>query len=158
MWKANSAARGCCSWGSTAAGSTRFGADYGFTDPDDIRYLSCKTTITGQIIEEPDWDTLRAQARDWFADVEGCAVCEIHGMRNGGVLEKKAADIIREKTGLPVVCASELFSGLSSLERAASAVLNAACCPSRRTLSPRSPRAFSRTRHPCRNPDRALGL
>ena len=110
-------------------GIDRFGADYGFTDPDDIRYLSCKTTITGQIIEEPDWDALRVQARDWFADVEGCAVCEIHGMRNGGVLEKKAADIIREKTGLPVVCASELFSGLSSLERAASAVLNAGLLP-----------------------------
>ena len=110
-------------------GIDRFGADYGFTDPDDIRYLPCKTTITGQVIEEPDWDVLRANARGWFADVEGCAVCEIYGMRNGGVLEQKAADIIREMTGLPVVCASELFSGLSSLERAASAVLNAGLLP-----------------------------
>lgn len=110
-------------------GIDRFGADYGFTDPDDICYLPCKTTITGQVIEEPDWDVLRANARDWFADVEGCAVCEIYGMRNGGVLEQKAADIIREMTGLPVVCASELFSGLSSLERAASAVLNAGLLP-----------------------------
>ena len=110
-------------------GVDRFGAEYGFTDPDDVRYLPCKTTITGQIIEEPDWDALRANAREWFADVEGCAVCEIYGMRNGGVLEQKAAEIIREKTGLPVVCASELFSGLSSLERAASAVLNAGLLP-----------------------------
>lgn len=110
-------------------GIDRFGADYGFTDPDDICYLPCKTTITGQIMEEPDWDELRANARDWFADAEGCAVCEIYGMRNGGVLEQKAAEIIREKTGLPVVCASELFSGLSSLERAASAVLNAGLLP-----------------------------
>ena len=103
-------------------GVDRFGAEYGFTDPDDVRYLPCKTTITGQIIEEPDWDALRANAREWFADVEGCAVCEIYGMRNGGVLEQKAAEIIREKTGLPVVCASELFSGLSSfLDEAAQA-------------------------------------
>ena len=45
------------------------------------------------------------------------------------MLEKKAADILRAQTGLPVVCSSELFSGLSSLERAASAVLNAGLLP-----------------------------
>lgn len=110
-------------------GIARYGADYGFTDPDDICYLPCQTTITGQVLEEPDWDTLRANARAWFSDVEGCAVCEIHGMRNGGVLEHKAARILAEQTGLPVVCASELFTGLSSLERAASALLNAGLLP-----------------------------
>ncbi|MDY5972207.1 MAG: hydantoinase/oxoprolinase N-terminal domain-containing protein, partial [Butyricicoccus sp.] len=110
-------------------GIERFGADYGFTDPDDIRYLPCRTTITGQVLEEPDWDFLRAHAADWFSDVEGCAVCEIYGMRNGGVLERKAASILGAATGLPVVCASTLFGGLSSLERAASAVLNAGLLP-----------------------------
>ena len=110
-------------------GIARFGADYGFTDPDDIRYLPCKTTITGGIQEEPDWNILRFHAREWFSDAESCAVCEIYGMRNNGILEKKAAQILREETALPVVCASELFSGMSSLERAASAVLNAGLLP-----------------------------
>lgn len=110
-------------------GVARYGADYGFTDPDDIRYLPCKTTITGGIVEEPDWDTLRHNANAWFAGAEACAVCEIYGMRNGGVLETKAARIIEEQTGLPTVCASALFGGLSSLERAASAVLNAGLLP-----------------------------
>ena len=110
-------------------GIERYGADYGFTDPDDIRYLKCRTTITGQVLEEPDWDLLRRNAKDWFAGAEGCAVCEIYGIRNGGVLEKKAAQIIGETTGLPVVCSSSLFGGLSSLERAASAVLNAGLLP-----------------------------
>ena len=110
-------------------GIERFGADYGFTDPDDIRYLPCKTTITGQIVQEPDWDFLRDHAQEWFSEVEGCAICEIYGTRNHGILEKKAAQIIHETTGLPVVCASSLFSGLSSLERAASAVLNAGLLP-----------------------------
>ena len=32
-------------------GIAQFGADYGFTDPDDIVYLPCKTTITGQILQ-----------------------------------------------------------------------------------------------------------
>lgn len=110
-------------------GIARFGAEYGFTDPDDICYLPCRTTITGRIIEEPDWNRLKNNAKDWFAGVEGCAICEIYGMRNGGILEKKAARIVEEQTGLPVVCASELFGGLSSLERSASAVLNAGLLP-----------------------------
>ncbi|MDO5785536.1 MAG: hydantoinase/oxoprolinase family protein [Eubacteriales bacterium] len=110
-------------------GIARFGANYGFTDPDDIRYLPCKTTITGEVQVEPDWNILRSHAKEWFSDVESCAVCEIYGMRNDGILEKKAAQILREETALPVICASELFSGMSSLERAASAVLNAGLLP-----------------------------
>lgn len=110
-------------------GIARFGADYGFTDPDDIVYLPCKTTITGQVTQEPDWALLHAHAKEWFRDAEGCAICEIYGTRNHGVLEKQAAAIIQQETGLPVVCASSLFSGLSSLERAASAVLNAGLLP-----------------------------
>lgn len=110
-------------------GMAKHGGRYGFHDPDDICYLPCRTTITGEIHEEPDWAELEAHAAEWFADVEGCAICEIHGMRNNGVLEKKAARIIYEKTGLPIACASTLFSGLSSLERAASAVLNAGLLP-----------------------------
>ncbi len=110
-------------------GIERYGAEYGFTDPDDIRYLPCRTTITGQIEQQPDWEYLRAHAKEWFSDVEGCAVCEVYGIRNGGVLEKQAAQIVREQTGLPTVCASTLFRGLSSLERAASAVLNAGLLP-----------------------------
>lgn len=123
-------------------GMKKYGASYGFTDPDDIRYLPCKTTITGRIDEEPDWDILRQNAAEWFAGVEACAVCEIYGMRNGAVLEKKAAQIIREQTGLPTVCASLLFGGISSLERAASAVLNAGLLPVTKDFLDAVTRAF----------------
>ena len=57
-------------------GVERFGADYGLTDPDDVRYLPCKTTIDGKILEEPNWETLRTNAKEWFHDVEAAAVCE----------------------------------------------------------------------------------
>ena len=110
-------------------GVAKYGADYGFTDPDELRYLACRTTITGQVLEQPDWDLLRQNAREWFSDAECCAVCEIHGMRNGSVLEKESAAIIEKETGLPVLCASQLFSGLSCLERAASTLLNAGLLP-----------------------------
>lgn len=115
-------------------GIAKFGADYGFTDPDDIVYLPCKTTITGQILQEPDWALLRAHAKEWFSGAEGCAICEIYGMRNNSVLEKQAASVIQQEIGLPIVCASELFSGLSSLERAASAV-TPDCCRSHAVFS-----------------------
>lgn len=123
-------------------GIAKYGAAYGFTDPDDIRYLSCRTTITGGIEQQPDWDLLRANAKDWFAGVEACAVCEIYGMRNGAVLEQQAARIVQEQTGLPTVCASLLFGGLSSLERAASAVLNAGLLPVTRDFLASVQRAF----------------
>lgn len=110
-------------------GISRFGADYGFTDPDAICYLPCRTTITGKILEEPDWDSLRANAQDWFGDAEGCAVCELNGVRNGGVLEAQAARILSDEVGIPAVQASSLFGGLSSLERSASALLNAGLLP-----------------------------
>ena len=62
-------------------GVAKYGAEYGFTDPDALRYLACRTTITGQILEEHDWEMLRENGREWFSDAEYCAVCEIHGMR-----------------------------------------------------------------------------
>ncbi|MBS5282131.1 MAG: hydantoinase/oxoprolinase family protein, partial [Butyricicoccus pullicaecorum] len=105
-------------------GIARNGARFGLNDPDDIRYLPCRTTIRGEVLEEPDWSVLRQHAREWFFDVEAVAVCEIFAVRNEGVVEKKAAQIIEEETGLPVVVSSTLFGDLSSLERAASALLN----------------------------------
>lgn len=110
-------------------GIARNGARFGLNDPDDIRYLPCRTTIRGEVLEEPDWDTLRRHAKEWFSDVEAAAVCEIFAVRNQGVLEKKAARIIQEETGLPTVTSSTLFGDLSSLERAASALLNAGLIP-----------------------------
>lgn len=110
-------------------GIEKYGAAYGFTDPDELRYLACRTTITGQVLQEPDWEALRRNAHEWFAGAECCAVCEIHGMRNGCILEREATRIIEAETGLPALCASQLFHGLSALERAASAVLNAGLLP-----------------------------
>lgn len=55
-------------------GIARNGARFGLNDPDDIRYLPCRTTIRGEVLEEPDWSVLRQHAREWFSDVEAVAV------------------------------------------------------------------------------------
>ena len=119
-------------------GIDRFGADYGFTDPDDICYLPCKTTITGQIMEEPDWDELRANVREWFADAEGCSVCEIYGMRNGGVLEQKAAEIIRERPACLWCAPASCFPAFPAWSARRARCLTRVCCPSRRISLQRS--------------------
>lgn len=123
-------------------GIARNGARFGLNDPDDIRYLPCRTTIRGEVLEEPDWSVLRQHAREWFSDVEAVAVCEIFAVRNEGVVEKKAAQIIEEETGLPVVVSSTLFGDLSSLERAASALLNAGLIPITRDFLNAAKQAF----------------
>lgn len=123
-------------------GIARNGARFGLNDPDDIRYLPCRTIIRGEVLEEPDWSVLRQHAREWFSDVEAVAVCEIFAVRNEGVVEKKAAQIIEEETGLPVVVSSTLFGDLSSLERAASALLNAGLIPITRDFLNAAKQAF----------------
>ena len=123
-------------------GIERNGAPYGLTDPDDIRYLPCRTTIQGKILEEPDWALLRRHAKAWFHDVEAAAVCEIYAIRNQGVLEQKAAEIIAEETGLPVMQSSALFGDLPSLERGASALLNAGLLPITREFLDAAEAAF----------------
>lgn len=69
-------------------------------------------------------------------------MCEIFAVRNEGVVEKKAAQIIEEETGLPVVVSSTLFGDLSSLERAASALLNAGLIPITRDFLNAAKQAF----------------
>lgn len=69
-------------------------------------------------------------------------MCEIFAVCNEGVVEKKAAQIIEEETGLPVVVSSTLFGDLSSLERAASALLNAGLIPITRDFLNAAKQAF----------------
>ena len=60
------------------------------------------------------------------------------------MLEKKAAEILKEETGLSSVCASQLFSGLSSLERSTGALLNAGLLPVMQEFLSAVQTAFSR--------------
>lgn len=107
----------------------RLGGISGLTDIDQIYFLDAETTITGEIIREPDWDTFLRDSRNWIADAEALGIVEVHAMKNGGVLEKKAKQLIREHYNIPSVCGYELFSDLNSIIRGSSVLLNGRLIP-----------------------------
>ena len=111
-------------------GTAARGGGSGLPEVDKIRFLPCKTTIDGRIIEEPDWELLRREAAAWFAGDEAICIVEQYAMRNAGTLEYKARDVLRQAfPELPIVCGGDLFSDLYVFQRAASALLNGGLLP-----------------------------
>lgn len=107
----------------------RLGGISGLTDFDQMYFLDSETTITGEIIKEPDWDKFISDAAPWLSDAEALAIVEVHAMKNGGILEKKAKKLINDHFNLPSVCGYELFSDLNSIIRGASVLLNGRLIP-----------------------------
>lgn len=107
----------------------KVGAKYGFHDLNDIFYEERVTTLSGEMIRNPDWEQFSSTIEERFGDCAGVGIVEIYAMRNGGILEKEAKKLIQEKLDIPVTCSNELFSDLGSLPRGASALLNARLIP-----------------------------
>lgn len=111
-------------------GAAARGAESGLPPAQEIRFLSCKTTIDGRILAEPDWEALKRDAEAWFAGDEAICIVETHAMRNGGVLEYRARDILRERfPDIPMICGNDLFDDLYVFQRASSALLNGGLLP-----------------------------
>lgn len=107
----------------------KVGARYGFQNPEDIYYEDRITNLAGEILREPDWEKLSSTIEERFGDCDGVGVVEIYAMRNGGVLETGAKKRIEQALHIPVTCGHELYSDLGSLQRGASALLNARLIP-----------------------------
>ncbi len=95
----------------------------------ELYHLDCKTTFSGTVEREPDWDILRANTESWFGDVDTVGIVEMYAMRNGGVVEQRAAEVLRERFSGTIVCGHELFLDLYCMKRAASTLLNARLLP-----------------------------
>lgn len=106
-----------------------FGQDYGLPDVEEIYFLESKSSYTGEILEEPDWDFFFTNSKNWFQDAYAVGIVELNAMDNAAVLEKKAGELIAKQYGLPVICGHELFSDLNSLQRGSSTLLNARLIP-----------------------------
>ena len=107
----------------------RVGAAYGITDPEDVYPCPGSGTYDGKELPDPDWDAIIAGARDWLRQAEGLGIVEKYAMNNGAVAEKEAKRRFSELTDVPIVCGSELFSGLDSVQRASGTLLNARLVP-----------------------------
>ena len=105
------------------------GKKYGLPAADDIYIQESYTRFSGQVERELDWESFETNLGDICNDLDGIGVIEMFAMKNNAVIEKKAKDIISEKTDLPVVCGYELFSDLNCLQRGAGTLLNAKLFP-----------------------------
>ncbi|MCL2000175.1 MAG: hydantoinase/oxoprolinase family protein, partial [Planctomycetes bacterium] len=105
------------------------GADYGLPPASEMFIQDSGTNYSDGVIAEVDWEFFLKDLDKKVAGLDGAGVIEIYSMRNGAVVEKKAKALLRERTGLPVVCGHELVSELGCLERGASTLLNASLFP-----------------------------
>jgi len=102
----------------------KVGGKCGLTDIEQIYFLDAETTIGGNIIREPDWDSFLNESKEWFQDAEALGIVQLNAMSSGAVLEKKAKSLVLQNYNIPVVCGHELFSDLNSIKRGTSALLN----------------------------------
>ena len=104
-------------------------ASYGLRDLDQLVFIDGKPENLFANPEEPDWDTLMRKAREWFHDCAAIGVTQIYPRADGGRLERRAKDILREEMGVPVTTAYDLFDEVDVLKRGAGTLLNARLVP-----------------------------
>ncbi len=121
----------------------RVGAAYGITDPQDVYPCPGSGTYDGKVLPDPDWDAILSGAREWLSQAEGLGIVEKYAMNNGAVAEKEAKRRFSALTDIPIVCGSELFSGLDSVQRASGTLLNARLVPIIREFLDAIRRSFS---------------
>lgn len=103
----------------------RIGREYGLSDPGTLIFIDSKTKPDGQIVKEPDWQQFREIVRKELNGCDAVGVAEMFAKKSGAVLEKKAREIIREFTDIPVVCGHQLFAENNIVKRGACVLLNA---------------------------------
>ncbi len=107
----------------------RVGESYGIGNLDELYSVPAEGSFDGTVLPEPDWDSVLSGTRDWLSDAEGLGIVEVYAMKNGAVTEKRAKELFESSYSFPVICGSELFSGLNSVQRGAGTLLNAKLVP-----------------------------
>ncbi len=107
----------------------QFGHDYGLPPADDIILAESSANYSRSGLGDVDWDRFMNGLNGSLDHLDGVGIVEMYSMRNGAVIEKHARDLIRQRSGLPVVSAHELVTDLNCLQRAASTLVNASLFP-----------------------------
>lgn len=103
----------------------RVGKEYGLTVDDTLLFVPSRTRPSGEIVEPPDWEVFSRRLADFLSDSAAVGVVELYAHKTGGVLEKKAEELIRKAKDIPVVCGHKLVSESNIIRRGATALLNA---------------------------------
>ncbi len=100
---------------------------------DEARFVDGGHDISGKERQALDREGALRAVREMAGRVDACAVSAHGGVRNPAH-EMAVRDVIREETGLPVVCGHELTSELDAIRRAVTAAFNARLLPLIRDL------------------------
>lgn len=100
------------------------GKEAGLNDPSLIRYAD-----PGNTCLEVDWNSFVSENGEWLSDAQALGIVDIDSMNNQALREKTAKSIFSEKYSIPIICGYELSSGLNSIRRGASALLNGRLVP-----------------------------
>ncbi len=108
----------------------RVGADFGLRSPDEVFVFGRSGSFDGKVLPEVDWDELAESSSEWLSDAESLGIVETYAVNNGAAAEREAKERFSAlRPGMPIVCSSELFSGLNSVRRGAGTLLNARLIP-----------------------------
>lgn len=105
------------------------GREYGLKNEGELYFCGNKGSFDGTVIDEPDWDALIEDTREWLHDADGLGIVEIYATNNGAVCEKRGKAAFERVYDFPVVCGYELFSDRNSVQRGSSTLLNAKLVP-----------------------------
>jgi N-methylhydantoinase A/oxoprolinase/acetone carboxylase beta subunit len=108
----------------------QYGADkkYGFKR-ENVRCFDTQSSADGFVIDQPDWDHVKSEIKQWVSDADAMSVSELYSASNGAPCEKHAKTLLEDEYDLSTVVASELSSDLDVLARGATALLNARLFP-----------------------------
>ena len=79
--------------------------------------------------EEPDWESLKQRAPEYFADCDSVGVVQLYPKYNAGRFELTALKILREELEIPVTISYEISNEIDILKTCAGTLLNAMLIP-----------------------------
>ena len=104
-------------------------ASYGMTDM--TRFIPLEARAEGVFSHpvDPDWEALRANAPEMFADSDSVGIVQVYPRANGGRFELTALKILQETLSVPVTIAYEISNEVDIMKTCAGTLLNAMLIP-----------------------------
>ena len=104
-------------------------ASYGIQNADDVLLVPCTITQTAENCVAPDWDAFCQKLPEFLESCDCVSIVQLFSADYMGAYEKKAAEIITEQFGLPVILGNTLFPDRNAIRRGSGALLNARLIP-----------------------------
>ena len=104
-------------------------ASYGMQDMTRFVVIEGKPEGAYTNPQDPDWESLRQHAPEYFADCDSVGIVQLYPKYNGGRFELTALKILREELDVPVTIAYEISNEVDILKTCAGTLINAMLIP-----------------------------